>query len=268
MDERVVRGRLSRIPANPAGGAGRYLGAKASPTHPLMSSVRSILGPAVALLSALVLGGCTLLSKSTTTSAASTPTTLMVVQGNGQSAQAGKALPGAIVLRIVDENGRGVAKQVATLLVASGGGTVNPATVVSDSSGEMKLNWVLGTASPAQTLSATVNGTIGVGVAATAIFPAQIVVAQGQLQTGKVATVLKNDIVIRVVGPSNQPMSAVPVTFTVTEGGGGISPQSGVTNALGEFTTKWTLGAAAGANSLVATVGELQKANVKAIAIP
>lgn len=233
-----------------------------------MPSVRSTLGAALVLASTLFLGGCQLLSKTTATSAASSPATLTVVQGNGQSVQAGKTLPVAIVLRVVDDNGRGVAKQSATLVVSAGGGTVSPATVVSDSSGEMKLNWTLGTANPTQTLLATVNGTIGVTVSATAIFPAQIIVAQGQLQTGKVAAVLKNDIVLRVVGPANQPMVGVPVTLTVTEGGGGISPQSGVTNALGEFSTKWTLGAAAGSNSLVATAGDLPIANVKAIAIP
>lgn len=220
------------------------------------------------LATTVLLGGCTLLSKATATSATASASSLMVVQGNGQSAQAGKTLPGAIVLRVLDENGRGVPKQVATLVVTAGGGTVNPATVVSDSSGEMKLNWTLGSANPSQSLVATLNGTIGVNVSATAIFPSAVIVAQGQLQSGKVAAVLKNDIVIRVVGASNQPMIGVPVTFTVTEGGGGISPQSGVTNALGEFSTKWTLGAAQGSNSLVVTAGDLPIANVKAIATP
>ena len=220
------------------------------------------------LATTVLLGGCTLFSKATATSATASASSLMVVQGNGQSAQAGKTLPGAIVLRVLDENGRGVPKQVATLVVTAGGGTVNPATVVSDSSGEMKLNWTLGSANPSQSLVATLNGTIGVNVSATAIFPSAVIVAQGQLQSGKVAAVLKNDIVIRVVGASNQPMIGVPVTFTVTEGGGGISPQSGVTNALGEFSTKWTLGAAQGSNSLVVTAGDLPIANVKAIATP
>ncbi|MEO8564327.1 MAG: hypothetical protein ABI601_19790, partial [bacterium] len=79
---------------------------------------------------------------------------------------------------------------------------------------------------------------------------------------------LKNDVVIRVVGGANQPMVGIPLTFTVTEGGGGITPQSGVTNANGEIATKWTMGAVAGQNSLVATAGSLPVANVRATATP
>ena len=232
-----------------------------------MLSVRSTFGSLLVLASTVFLGGCPLLSKSTASSTSS-PATLTVVQGNGQSAQAGRALPAPIILRVLDDNGRAIAKQVATLVVASGGGSVSPATVVSDSSGEFKLNWTLGSVNPVQTLLATVNGSIGVNVGATAIFPTQIVLAQGQLQTGKVSAVLKNDIVIRVVGPANQPMIGIAVTFSVTEGGGGISPQSGVTNSLGEFATKWTLGASAGSNALVVTAGDLSILNVKAIATP
>ncbi|CAN5234980.1 hypothetical protein BH09GEM1_BH09GEM1_11910 [soil metagenome] len=228
---------------------------------------RSTRRSALILASALSLGGCPLIS-STATIPAAPPASLAVVQGNGQNAQAGKALPGAIVLRVVDANGRGVAKLPAAFVVTAGGGTVSPATAVSDSLGEVRVIWTLGQASPAQALMATVNATILLTVNATAIFPSQIIIAQGQLQSGKVATVLKNDIVLRVVGPSNQPMVGIPLTLTVTEGGGAIAPPSGVTNALGEFSTKWTLGAVAGSNALEATAGQLPTASIKAIATP
>ncbi|MEP6729627.1 MAG: hypothetical protein ABJE10_03260 [bacterium] len=256
------------VVANLGEDIGRYWGAKASLTKTSsMSAVRSTLRAALVLASAALLGGCPFMS-STATPAVSTPSSIAVAQGNGQSAQAGKALPSAIVLRVVDENGHGVAKQIATLVVTIGGGTLSPATVVSDTLGEMRFVWTLGQAGPAQSLLATVNGTISVSVGATAIFPAQVIIAQGQLQSGKVATALKNDIVIRVVGPANQPMIGVAVAFTVTGGAGGITPQSGVTNALGELSTKWTLGAAAGSNTLVATAGQLPIATINATATP
>lgn len=239
-----------------------------SPTIRLAPSVRPTFGAALALASSLLLGGCPLLSSATASSAASTPSALTVVQGNLQTVQAGRTLGSPIVLRVVDDNGRGVPKQAATLVVLTGGGTVTPATVVSDSLGEMRFNWTLGSATPIQTLQASVSGTVGTQVSAVAVFPSQIIVAQGQSQVGKIVTVLKNDVVVRVVGPSNQPMINVPVTLTVVQGGGGISPQSGVTNILGEFTTKWTMGAAAGPNTLTASSGTLPLATIAATATP
>lgn len=228
---------------------------------------RSTVRTALVVSSTVLFGGCSLI-KGTEPTASATPAAITVVQGDAQTAQAGRALPGAIVLRVVDDKGHGVAKQAATLVVTSGGGTVSPATVVSDSLGEMKLTWTLGQLSAVQTVRASLDGTPGAVIGASAIFPANVLVAQGQAQSGKVAAVLKNDIVIRVVGPTNQPMVGIPVTFTVTEGGGGISPQSGVTNALGELATKWTMGAVAGQNSIAATAGSLPVASVRATATP
>jgi hypothetical protein len=231
-------------------------------------TVRPFFHSALALASTLLLGACPFMAATTATTAAATPAALTVVQGNSQSAQAGRPLATTLVLRVVDANGKGVAKQPATLVVSAGGGSVNPATAVSDSSGEMRLIWTLGSASSAQSLLATVNGTIGVTVSATALFPTDLVVAQGASQTAKIATLLKNDVVIRVIGANNMPMVGVPVTFNVTAGGGAITPQSGTTNALGEIATKWTLGGATGANTLMASSGSLLPVTISATATP
>ena len=222
-----------------------------------MRNVRPLLSTAFVLASSMLLAACPLLSSATTTSAQTDPVALAVVQGNGQIAQAGRAVASPVVLRVLDANGRGVAKQTASLVVLSGGGSVTPSTVVSDSIGEMRVNWTLGTSTPTQWIVATVKGSISINVSATGLFPESLVVAQGAAQTGKIATVLKNDIVVRVVGPGNQPMVSIPVTFTVTAGGGAISPQSGITNSLGEISTKWTLGGTTGTNSIAATAGSL-----------
>jgi hypothetical protein len=193
---------------------------------------------------------------------------ITVVQGDAQIAQGGRALPTPIVLRIVDANGRGMAKQSATLVVATGGGSVSPPTALSDSIGEMRVIWTLGNATTYQTLLASAGTTVVVPVNATAIFPSDLIVAQGSAQTAKVATVLKNDVVVRVLGPGSVPMIGVTVTFRVTAGGGAISPQSLLTNALGEATTKWRVGAFAGMNTVVAESGALAPATISATATP
>ena len=219
---------------------------------------------ATALAFAVVVCGCSKLTEPFSSKVAS----VAVVQGAAQLAQAGRSLRTPIVLRLVDINGKGVAKQPITLVVSLGGGTVDPATALSDSLGEVKLNWTLGTASAAQSLSASTAGLEPVLVNATALFPTTMVVAQGTLQSAKVATALKNDIVIRVLGDNAVPMINVTVSFRVTSGGGAITPQSGVTNALGEVNAKWTMGAVAGANSVVAESGTLPSVPISATATP
>ncbi|MEO8623693.1 MAG: hypothetical protein ABI625_21620 [bacterium] len=232
-----------------------------------MRHIRSKLSIPFLLAGSLLLGGCPFMA-SPTAVVVTTPAAMTVVQGNGQTAQAGRLLATMIVLRVVDANGHGVAKQVATFVVAAGGGSVDPATAATDSSGEVRVKWTLGSASPLQSLVAKVNETIGATINATGTFPTDIVVAQGAGQSGKIVTVLKNDIVIRVVGAGNAPMIGIPVSFKVTAGGGGLSPQSGVTNAQGELATKWTMGSAAGVNSIDVSSGNLTPATVSATALP
>jgi hypothetical protein len=41
-----------------------------------------------------------------------------------------------------------------------------------------------------------------------------------------------------------------------------------VTNALGELSTKWTMGASAGSNAIVASSGDLPSVTVNATATP
>ncbi|MDB4915203.1 MAG: hypothetical protein JWM95_2847 [Gemmatimonadetes bacterium] len=222
---------------------------------------------AAVLASTLLMGGCPLLPTDVTATGGA-PATVTIVQGDNQIAQAGRALSAPIVLRVVDASGKGVARQTATVVVVSGGGTVTPATAVSDSSGELKLSWTLGSASITQQLLATVKEGVAASLLATAVYPTTVVLAQGTSQTGKVATALKNDVVVRVVGPSNQPMIGVPVSFAVVVGGGAITPQSGVTNSLGEISAKWTLGGVAGPNLVVATSGTLPPVPIPATATP
>jgi hypothetical protein len=92
------------------------------------------------------------------------------------------------------------------------------------------------------------------------------VVAQGANQTAKPAGALANPILIRVLGPNNVPMKGITVAFQVTQGGGLISPASGLTNALGEVQAKWTLGPVAGTNALVVSSGSLQSLTILAVA--
>jgi hypothetical protein len=196
------------------------------------------------------------------------PATLLVVQGNDQAVQGGKELPNAIVFRVLSEDGTAVPEVSIGFTVATGGGSVNPGSILTDENGEARAKWVLGPTTPAQTLRAEVAGLEPVVIGATAIVPTGVVIAQGNNQTARVSTALPNQVVIRVVGLNNTPIVAVPVAFQITAGAGLITPQSALTNSFGEVTVKWTLGPSAGVNSLSASVANLPPATVTATATP
>ena len=197
-----------------------------------------------------------------------TPGSISLVQGNLQSVQGGLELPNPIVVRLLDTEGLPIAKTAIGFSVVIGGGAVAPGSAISDENGEAKTKWILGTSDANQTLQARAPGLDPLSINAIALLPTDMLVAQGGNQTAKPSAALPNPIVIRVVGPNNAPMKGVAVAFQVIVGGGLISPQSGLTNALGEVTARWSLGSAVGAQALAISSGNLQPITLNAIAVP
>ena len=118
------------------------------------------------------------------------PATLSVVQGTNQAAQGGKELPNPIVFRVLTDDGTPVEGTQVGFTVVSGGGSVNPGSVTTDVNGEARTKWVLGPTAPEQTLRADVAGVEPLSITATAIVPNELVIAQGNNQTGRVSTAL------------------------------------------------------------------------------
>jgi hypothetical protein len=222
---------------------------------------------AVALFILLGLAACAGALGGTTAVSAKGPSSLEIVQGGAQTAQAGRDLPTPIVLRVLDASGQGVAGATVSLAVTAGGGTVTPASDTTDSHGEFRAKWTLGAGVIIQSLIAAVPGVTPISIGATGLLPTQIVLLQGSNQTAKTATALTNGIIVRVVSTGNVPMQGVTVGFQVVAGGGGVTPTTAVTNALGEASTKWTMGAA-GAQMMSISSGTLTPITVTATATP
>lgn len=193
------------------------------------------------------------------------PGSLVLVQGNNQQAQGGYELPNPIIIRVLGADGTPLDKIPIGFSVVQGGGSVTPGSSPSDENGEVKVKWTMGPNEVAQMLRASVPGTEAVNVVALALLPSDIIIAQGNNQVAKAGAGLPNPIVIRIVGPGNVPMKNVAVAFQVISGGGLISPQSGLTNALGEVTARWTLGGTAGVNTLAVSSGSLQPLSLMAV---
>lgn len=232
------------------------------PTPSSFSYARSVTR-ALALVGSALLAGC-----GKAVEAPPVPASLVLVQGNLQSIQGGMELPNPVVVRLLDADGRPVEGIAVGFSVQNGGGSVNPGSVVTDESGEARTKWVLGASEVNQTLTAKAPALDPININAIALLPTDLVIAQGNNQVAKPSAPLPNAIVIRVVGPNNAPMKNISVAFQVITGGGLISPQSGLTNAQGEVTARWTLGSATGAQLLAVSSGNLQPISINAVANP
>ncbi|MBI2796684.1 MAG: hypothetical protein HYX65_08280 [Gemmatimonadetes bacterium] len=217
-------------------------------------------------LALALLAGCS--APGATGTGAASASRLTVVQGSGQSGQVGRLLPTQVVLRATDDDGNGVKDVPVNLAIGDGVGSVDPPSARTDENGEVKAKWTLGPSAVSQTLIASAPGVHPETLSASGIVPSTIVIAQGNLQSGKVTTELTNSIVIRVTSSTNVPMVGVTVALQVVGGGGAITPQSAVTSALGEVSVKWKMGTVAGPNTANVIVSTIPPALLTATATP
>jgi len=84
--------------------------------------------------------------------------------------------------------------------------------------------------------------------------PAAITIVSGNGQSGSVGAELPAALTVRVTDSAAQPVAGTTVTWAVTAGGGTVTPATGATDNTGTTSTRWKLGASAGANRVTATV--------------
>jgi Kelch motif protein len=203
-----------------------------------------------------------------TATATPAPASAISVQaGNGQTAVAGAALPISPTVQVSDQFGNPIGGVIVTFAVTAGGGGVVNASQPTGTNGNASAGtWTLGPQAGPNTLTATSPGLTGSPVMFTAAgmvgTAAQLVVLSGNNQFASPSATLPNQPTVRVVDANGNGVPNVAVTFTVTSGGGSIggvgsvTTLSAATNAgvvTGSAQVPWTLGSAAGTNTLQAT---------------
>lgn len=202
----------------------------------------------------------------TKTVEAPTASRLSIVQGHLQQAPAGTLLPTPIVLRVYAADGAPIANIPVSFNVLAGGGSVDPATAKSDANGEVKARWTLGAGQQVQTVVGSAPGVEPITLGALGILATDITLAQGNNQTARANAALPVQLVLRVTGANNMPIPGQTVALIVTSGGGSLSPQSAVTNALGEVAVRWTLGPQTGLQTATASAGSVGPVTITAVA--
>ena len=94
----------------------------------------------------------------------------------------------------------------------------------------------------------------------------EVVKVSGDNQTGAPSATLPTPLVAEVLDPNGNPVSGATVSFSVTAGGGSVSPASAVTNSSGQASAAVTLGSSAGVNTVQATVTGVGSVSFRATA--
>jgi len=184
------------------------------------------------------------------------PTSVVPVSGSNQTQTIGKALPQALVARVIDALGNPVPSQTVTFVVVLGGGILSGATQVSDATGTATLTgWTLGLLPGFQTVEARVPGANPAVFIAIAnpVPPASFLPVAGNNLSVNVGTLVPVAPTVEARDSTGQPQPGVPVTFTVTTGGGTVQGATTTTDATGRASpAAWVVGLAPGPNTLTA----------------
>ena len=188
-----------------------------------------------------------------------TATTMALSAGDGQSGVVGAVLPTAYSVVVTNVL---VPVQGVPVHWAAGpeGGSMNPATSLTDVNGIASSTRTLGPAVGTQTATASVGGLSGSPVTFLAnALPgaaAQLVKQSADAQTGTVATAVTAPVV-KVVDQFGNGVAGVIVDFAAA-GGGIVGAARDTSDASGLATSgSWTLGSLVGTNTVTVTAGAL-----------
>ena len=180
------------------------------------------------------------------------PTAVTVVSGDRQEGSVGVALKRPVVARVTDRHGNRVPG--AALSVASTGGTIPDSTVTTDSSGQAFVPWTLGRqAGPAELTLRTAEGNASAQVTARARPSAAANIdVQVPPTTGTAGRPLARPITALVTDAYGNPVPNILTVFTASAGT--VTPARVMSDEKGLAVARWTLGTAAGEQTLTATV--------------
>ncbi len=190
------------------------------------------------------------------------PVRLVITSELPAIAVSGEPLSPQPTIRLENLDGTPVAREGVTVTAAifSGGGSLSGTpSATSDANGEVAFTDLAISGEPgarvlifaAKDYAPATTSPIALGVGA----PASIELVAGDDQTATVGEAVPIDPAVVVRDAGGNPLSGIPVTFTVTGGGGRVSGNTPVTGEDGVATVgEWKLGPSAGANTLEAEV--------------
>ncbi len=194
---------------------------------------------------------------------------LTAVSGQDQTGSVGTELPDPLVVEVTDAFGNPI-PGVPISWTVEGGGAVSEAATSTGADGRTSVIRTLGPTAGTQSTTATSEGLAGSPLVfthtVTAGSAAGVLIVAGNNQVATPGSTLPDPLVVRVVDQEGNAVVGAAVTWVVTAGSGSVAPNTGTTADDGSASTAWTLGAAAGANTLQAIVSGVGQADFSATA--
>ena len=180
------------------------------------------------------------------------PAKLTAAGGGARRATVGDTLAQPVTIRVADSLGNVIAGVPVAL--AATAGTLEKQTLSTDSTGTIVVRWTLGRAAGVQRFTARVEGIEKpLEVSATALPAQPAAVAFADLPADAVAgSRLKDTVWVTVTDAFGNPIPKAQVVFTASAGT--LTSARVTTDARGRAATRWTLGKAAGSQTLNAAV--------------
>jgi hypothetical protein len=205
------------------------------------------------------------------------PAQLTATGGNGQNGVVGTTLKDQLGVLVVDAHGNPVPGVAVTFAAAANSGGVSASqsfgqttTATTDATGAAHVAWQLGSGAGTATVSASITGLTPLTFTATATAGAatQIAIVTGNNQSAAAGAALPVALAVHLTDGFGNPVTGTDITFTPSAGSGSITSSSVTTDANGMASGgTWTLGTAAGIQSLDAKTGTLD-ASFSATALP
>src|SRR5579862_3087436 len=187
--------------------------------------------------------------------------TLSATAGNSQSGAVATTLPVALNVTAADSYQHLPISGVAVTFSDGGaGGTFNPTSAITNSSGIATTQYTLPTKAGAITISATNPNYVAGSFSetATAGNPAALADISGGYQSGVVGTTLPAPLLVRLKDTYGNVVPGIPVSFTDNGANGTFTPPSPVTtDSTGTATVSYTLPAKAQTITITPSYGTL-----------
>ena len=194
------------------------------------------------------------------------PKTLTKIPGYAEQGAAGAQLANPFVVEVRDQNGAAFAGAVVTFTVTAGGGTLSPTSTTTDKNGRAESTLTLGRQPGKNIVTVTVTGLEPITFTVTGqAIPKTLTKVPGYAEQGAAGAQLAPLFVVEVRDQNGAAFAGAVVTFTVTAGGGTLSPTSTTTDKNGRAESTLTLGRQPGKNIVTVTVTGLEPITFTAI---
>ena len=168
--------------------------------------------------------------------------TVRILDGDDQKGAQGRTLAVPLVLRLVDGNEHPVAGARVDFIADDRHGTVDPASAVSDGSGQAKANWTLGMVVGRQTLTATAGGASAHFTATAIAILTSLSVDPPSLAPAEAGKQGRDTIQVTVTDAAGAPVANARYRWTTDRNSGWAFPAAGKTSAQGRISATWVAG--------------------------